>query len=323
MNEQSVVVVGAGLIGLTTAVRLAEAGHRVEVFTADDPLRTTSTAATGMVGFGFSRPLEKAIGWRQSTVTELSAQFGRGVGVRTQPGLLAGRDPFEAPKAFHSLPGFRIAEPAELPDGFRPGFWVDMIAVDLDRYLPYLVDRLRATGTVLTRTTVDDLAAIDAPVIVNCCGIGAKGLVDDPELRADWGMHLIIENAVELQHHFMEMSSGLRRWISWMPHGDRILIGGASVLDRTDPAPDATIAAELTGMLQRTHPALASAPSIGVNAGVRPHRSAVRVEATSLPDGRTLIHNYGHGGSGLTLSWGSADEVLTLVTDGHPTERPD
>jgi glycine/D-amino acid oxidase-like deaminating enzyme len=40
--------------------------------------------------------------------------------------------------------------------------------------------------------------------------------------------------------------------------------------------------------------------------GLRPYRrSGFRVEVESLGD-KTLIHNYGHGGGGVSLSWGTA-----------------
>jgi len=49
--------------------------------------------------------------------------------------------------------------------------------------------------------------------------------------------------------------------------------------------------------------------------GVRPFRkSGVRVQRAQLRDGRTVVHNYGHGGAGFTLSWGCAAEVLQLGT---------
>jgi D-amino-acid oxidase len=55
-----------------------------------------------------------------------------------------------------------------------------------------------------------------------------------------------------------------------------------------------------------------------VAVGLRPARSEVRLEATTLADGRPLVHNYGHGGSGFTLSWGCADEVARLVLARAP-----
>jgi D-amino-acid oxidase len=42
-------------------------------------------------------------------------------------------------------------------------------------------------------------------------------------------------------------------------------------------------------------------------------RSGVRVGAEKLPDGRSVIHNYGHGGAGFTLSWGCAQTVFELA----------
>jgi D-amino-acid oxidase len=48
--------------------------------------------------------------------------------------------------------------------------------------------------------------------------------------------------------------------------------------------------------------------------GLRPYRkSGVRLERASLTDGRTVIHNYGHGGSGFTLSWGCAQNLLNMI----------
>ena len=42
-------------------------------------------------------------------------------------------------------------------------------------------------------------------------------------------------------------------------------------------------------------------------------RKEVRFEHEELPNGRLLIHNYGHGGAGFTLCWGCADEICTLL----------
>ena len=49
--------------------------------------------------------------------------------------------------------------------------------------------------------------------------------------------------------------------------------------------------------------------------GLRPGRTEVRLEMERIKD-RPLVHNYGHGGSGVTLSWGCADEVVELVNGG-------
>jgi D-amino-acid oxidase len=56
-------------------------------------------------------------------------------------------------------------------------------------------------------------------------------------------------------------------------------------------------------------------PVLAERVGLRPFRkSGVRLERDQLRDGRAVIHNYGHGGGGFTLSWGCAREVLEAAT---------
>lgn len=62
----------------------------------------------------------------------------------------------------------------------------------------------------------------------------------------------------------------------------------------------------------------------GFVAGLRPYREGsprleVEVEAAG---GKTLLHNYGHGGSGITMCWGAAEEGLELLGDALPSAAP-
>lgn len=52
---------------------------------------------------------------------------------------------------------------------------------------------------------------------------------------------------------------------------------------------------------------------IGTNVGIRPFRkTGVRIEAEQIED-KLIVHNYGYGGSGLTLAFGGAQEVLQIL----------
>jgi D-amino-acid oxidase len=74
-------------------------------------------------------------------------------------------------------------------------------------------------------------------------------------------------------------------------------------------------AAELVPQLRRAR-VLAS------RVGLRPARPAVRLESAHHPDGRPggVVHCYGHGGAGVTLSWGCADEVVACVDELYATQ---
>jgi len=53
--------------------------------------------------------------------------------------------------------------------------------------------------------------------------------------------------------------------------------------------------------------------------GLRPISPRVRVEVELLAPGRVIVHDYGHGGAGVTLSWGCATEVVRLVREAATT----
>jgi D-amino-acid oxidase len=71
-----------------------------------------------------------------------------------------------------------------------------------------------------------------------------------------------------------------------------------------DPATESAILARGRALV----PALEHAAIVSHAVGLRPGRSEVRLETVRRPGG-IIVHNYGHGGGGVTLSWGCADEV--------------
>ena len=93
-----VVVVGAGVTGLTCAVRLAEDGHRVDVLARDLPLETTSVVAAALWYPYKALPQERVAGWASTSYAVFAglaaaADSTAGVGVRLVNGteVLPGR----------------------------------------------------------------------------------------------------------------------------------------------------------------------------------------------------------------------------------------
>jgi D-amino-acid oxidase len=145
-------------------------------------------------------------------------------------------------------------------------------------------------------------------VVLNCAGIGARKLVDDHDLEPHRGQVVLVKK-LDLPGAVVCDDVPLMYAI---PRANDCVFGGTNEHSddlMPDPATTAAIVSECCATLK-----IAPPPIITTRVGLRPFRkSGVRLELGRMADGRPLIHNYGHGGSGFTLSWGCAETVLKLV----------
>lgn len=321
-DRQQIVVIGAGVSGLTSAIRLAEAGWPVRVWTAAMPPETTSAVAGAV--WAPPRPAERAaatLDWTAHSLgvfRELAADPD--TGVLLAPALAVGEfiGTEAASPAATLIPDLRPADPADVPDGFGTGFRASMPMIDMPHYLDYLTRRLTAAGCEIELRPVRSLAeaADAAPVVVNCAGLGAGALTGDDSVRPLFGQHVVLANP-GVRQLFIELNHG-REWTCFFPHPQRVVCGGISIPDRWDTTPDPEVTDRILQRCRRIEPRLREAEVIETITALRPDRPAVRVQAEPLGRAR-CIHNYGHGGNGVTLSWGCAREVLRLVS--HPEGR--
>ncbi|WP_437054083.1 FAD-dependent oxidoreductase [Streptomyces sp. enrichment culture] len=309
--RDDVVVVGGGVIGLTTAVVLAERGHRVRLWTREPVERTTSAVAGALWWPYRIRPVGSARAWALRSLTVYEELAGRPevTGVRMVEGVLGETALDEvAGWAAARLPGLRAATADEYSGA---GLWTRLPLVDMSVHLPWLRERLRAAGGVVEERTVTALAEADAPVVVNCTGLGARTLVPDPSVRPVRGQLVVVENP------------GIRTWLVstaadgtmayFFPQPGRLVLGGTAEDDVWTPEPDPAEAEAIVRRCAALRPEIAGARVLEHRVGLRPARPAVRLERTSLPDGRVLVHNYGHGGAGVTVAWGCAEEAAGLA----------
>jgi D-amino-acid oxidase len=309
---ENVTVIGAGVSGLTTAVVLAEAGVRVHVVAEDLPGRT-SLAAGAMWGPYLVEPKEKVDEWSQNSLEVFRALADDPrTGVRITSGIEASRYADAPPEWATMLPGFQPCGPDELPPGFSTGYRFEVPLIDMPVYLAYLQARLLATGTTITQDTVTNLdEPALGPVVVNCSGLGARQLADDRDLRPIRGQHVIVTNP-GITEFFSEDTGTSPDLLCIYPHGDTVALGGTAIDGRADLAPDPAAAEAILRRCTAVEPRLANARILSHRIGTRPTRMAVRVEAEHRPTGRTILHNYGHGGAGVTLSWGCAHDIRRL-----------
>jgi D-amino-acid oxidase len=302
--------------GLTTAICLAEAGRRVRLWTAEPPHRTTSVVAGALWGPSFQEPMAKTMAWTEISLREFTAlAVDPDTGVRLAPAVVVGTLPVggEMPPQARIIPELRPCTEDELPPGFDSGFRSRMPLMDMPRYLDYLERRLVAAGGEVEQRRLNTLSeAVEAaPAVVNCTGLGARELAGDPTVTPVFGQHVIMTNP-GLDELLLELS--IRpEWVSYFPHLDRVVCGGIRLPNRWDTTPDPDLTDRIVERCRRVQPRLRDAAVIEVITGLRPDRPAVRVEAEPLGSG-LCVHNYGHGGNGVSLSWGCAREAAELVS---------
>ena len=312
VRNKDVIVVGAGVIGLTSAIRLAEAGRAVTIWTADSPADTTSVVAGALCGpylpNGDDR-LDRWSGACRDTFTELAGVPDSGV--RLTRGRLVSNLGAEIPPWAAELPGYAACDDDEAA-GFSIAFWAEVPTAEMPAYLRYLVERFIAAGGDLELRRIDSLeeATAEAPVVVNCSGTGARDLAGDDEVRAIKGQHVVVTNP-GLDTFFYERST-TGSWAGWFPYGDHVVLGGVAIDDDWDRAPDDEISAGILERCTALEPRLRETQVLHVDVGLRPGRETPRLETEQIGDA-ICVHNYGHGGSGVSWSWGAAADVLEML----------
>jgi D-amino-acid oxidase len=316
-----VLVIGAGVIGLTAALIMVSAGLQVHIWAADPPLATASAASGAMWAPYPMEPADRVRIWLARTRDWLVWLAGQpDAGVRLVGGIEATRIPL--PSAWPEQPAqVRRCERDELPRNFVDGYRFTAPMIDMPVYLTYLQRRLIDAGTGIEVRHVESLAEAAAcgPVVVNCAGVGACRLVPDPDVTPVRGQLVVVENP-GLTDFFVEDTGLSMQQCYIYPHGRTVVLGGVAAPGQWSLEPDDAVAA---GILQRcieVEPSLRGARIIGHRVGLRPSRPQVRLAEDRI--GRTrLIHNYGHGRAGVSLSWGCAEEVFrmlsTLRDDAH------
>ncbi|WP_331449271.1 FAD-dependent oxidoreductase [Streptomyces prasinus] len=305
-------VVGGGVIGLTTAVVLAERGARVGLWTRDPVERTTSAVAGALWWPYRIEPVASARAWalRSLDVYEELAARPEVTGVRMVEGVLGGTTLDEVGAwAAARLPGLRVSVAEEYPWG--PGVWARLPLVDMSVHLPWLRGRLTAAGGVVEERSVTDLARVDTPVVVNCSGLGARDLVPDPAVRPVRGQLVVVENPGIRTWTVSTAADGTTAYV--FPQPGRLVLGGTAQEDDWSPEPDPAQAEAIVRRCAALLPRIAGARILEHRVGLRPARDAVRIEGEPLPGGRRLVHNYGHGGAGVTVAWGCAREAAELA----------
>jgi D-amino-acid oxidase len=338
--DRNVAIIGAGVSGLTCGIAFAERGYRTAIFAKDIGQQTTSGAAAAVWFPYHVEPAERVIPLALETYQALLdlARFSEsGVSIIE---LLQFLRTGEIQIPDWAIPLGASVIPSEVENGatgkaatwtrrpkaertggerikslesFKSGFSLPVPLMDTTIYLDYLAARfLEAGGEINANVRFEKLEDVDASfeLLINCAGIGARELVQDVDVEPHRGQVAIMPRIEGLSCAIVCDDEPLMYAI---PRTNDSVFGGTNEVSDNLAADSATtlqIVAECCHVLNIDEPRV-----IAERVGLRPFRkSGLRLERARLRDGRTVIHNYGHGGAGFTLSWGCAREVLDMAT---------
>jgi D-amino-acid oxidase len=205
---------------------------------------------------------------------------------------------------------FRRVNPAEIPSIYKDGYLFEVPFVDTSVYMPWLLSRFKQLGGTIHQKELFSLEETNADLVVNCSGLGARFLANDPEVYPVRGQGIRVK-AKNNGGCFLDQQSELALCYVF-PRTNDVILGGTAQEHHYQSDPDPSTTEEILRKVKIMDPSLEIEKVIETVVGLRPARFEVRLEVdknTPLP----VIHNYGHGGAGFTLSWGCAEDVVNLA----------
>ncbi len=230
-----IAILGAGIVGMTTADLLLDRGYRVTIYTDRMTPDTTSDIAGGQfapatVAVGGAERLTR---WMRLASDYYLPRAGRGCGVERVVNFTAGGG-----RALRLLPDDRFSSQAltRLPIAGleQPGSAHETLLITPPVYLPWLVGRLRERGCAFSFRRFDSasqVAALPDTAVINCLGMGSKPLYSDSRLVPIRG-RLVLLKPQRLDYLFSHRNGYL------FSRSDAVVLGGTYDRGTTDTTPD-------------------------------------------------------------------------------------
>lgn len=309
---EDVAIIGAGISGLATAYSLVEKGYQVRVFAKAFPPDTTSNRAAAFWFPYHVQDDKRCKPWCQASYRKyvaLSAEPATGIRMHTLLKVVHKNTEEASLDWLNFMPegSCRLMERNELNAAFRLGYEVEVPLVESHIFLPWLMEYLKRKGVEFIEREIKEFSELQGQYqwVVNCSGLGARELCGDEGIypvrgqvgviAAQQDMPIILDNE---QPFYI------------VPRQDVTIIGGTFEEKVSELTPEPAVIEGLYQQAVALYPHLKDSPITGSWSGLRPYRKRIRIEKEP---GENLIHNYGHGGSGFTLSWGCAEEVVRLM----------
>ncbi|CAF1053034.1 unnamed protein product [Rotaria sordida] len=337
-NTYRITIVGAGIIGLTTACTL------LKEYATNENLQLTiisekfTPETTGDISAGYWEPYglktidERILRWAGYTYNIFLSEF---FSIKASCGGIMKVTSYrlygfngqnkdnninntEKPKFSELVRHFRLLDQHELEtfDHLKPtsGFVMSSIVVEVSKYLPQLLRFLSQDNRVkFIKKKIHSLIELKdkADVIINCTGLASRYLVGDQTVRPARGQVIRVYAPWIKSAYSFDTDEGFGYVV---PQSDRVVLGGTFQLNDWNTKVDENDTRKILRMCAKALPALEQIHSGRVDVGLRPYRDdGVRLEHEKTIDGINVVHCYGHSGAGVTVSWGCAKDVVDIV----------
>ena len=243
-HQGPVAVIGSGVMGLTTARLVQEAGFPVTIYTAGLPPLTTSNVAGGQISpFGHFRDDSVTPEWREQFFRAMRYSWqrfqlmvGDRYGIRWLP-TYEQVDPGPLVPSPHDAyqPGLRRLETSEHPFPVENLARFSTMYVETPRFLRQLSAELLAAGgamKVRRFETPADIAALDEKLVFNCTGLGSRQLFGDEGLYPVRGQLAVLRARGDVNYAYSVRGGYM------FPRGDGVLLGGTFERNVWDAVPE-------------------------------------------------------------------------------------
>ena len=328
MTRPRIAVIGAGISGLSTANLLSQSPYKPIVTLLADkfsPNTTTDLAAAiiwpveGNIGSSDTRKQE----WAKVTFRYLYDLFSSPLSAGLNISLIPVYRMFDAnredPWWKDCVLGFRHVEASEIALLHYPmtsTCWsFNTLIMQCGPFLSWQMEQFRANGGNVMEKRLRSLEEIDGQydIVVNCTGLGSRELVNDDQMYPVRGQTIIVK-APWVKHAFSYTKDDTH--VDILPRANDVLLGSTEDIGDWSEHVDPVISKEIMERCCKYVPGLSTAPVVREAVGLRPGRKTVRLEVDdTITKHSTVIHNYGHGGQGVTFFRGCSLDAVKLVEE--------
>ena len=331
MTRPRVAVVGAGIVGLPTANVLIQSSYQPHVTVIAEKFSPNTTAdlsagiawpaVAGKIRSTDPRQQE----WTMNTYQYLFSLLSSPIAERLKVSLVSLYEMFdgtrEDPWWKDTVLGFRHVGLREMETLHFPvdkNCWsYSSVVMSTESFLTWQMEQFKGNGGQVVQKRLKSLQEIDGQydIIVNCTGLGSRELVSDDQIYPVRGQTVTVK-APWVKHGFGYMDTRNNVFTNVVPRANEVRLGGTVDIDNWSEQPDPLISKGIMERCCKYFPQLSTAPVVREAVGLRPGRKMVRLEVDdTITKHSTVVHNYGHGGQGITFFRGCALEAVKLVEE--------